>query len=561
MLALDSKEFRIEFLARRRDVVTALGLGAVLPLVCKTRILAKGAAGNSPLAPSAELLAQVAQYAKSLYPTERPARSTTPPNESRFIVNAQRKKQVILGLGCEIQCDGIRSANQGLDDLAIGVPHDLIPSERVRLYREMLAGFRYCRLAGGLYLRGMDRQQKYLRPRWPEQFAELREMFSAARIEGGSFEYWSPLPYWKANRRYMGDASKPWVWDDPENVLRCFGPHFASDEEYRGDTARFLRDFAEACKQDLTTLRTAGIPISFWGLQNEPFTNAPYSSCAYTNESYARTFEAVAPIIRQFDPKITIIADTGVSWDFSYVRSVLNDPSKAHLVDALAIHLMGVNSNAIRPPVEPSGKSRFNNEFEYLENPATAARCLNTVQNVMNWFQLADAPTWFWLHALKPLQNTEASGYSLGFWRPLSEAAPEKGAHYPALKPGHWIWNKYNWNAVGSFVRHLPWNSISVHVDEVDSSDDDLRIMAFTRPDGKLTVVVSNRSFASHTFRVSTADTFRVSTARSNKTFRGFRYTPEEAGENCRGIIVGELAGPDIAPLVPDLAWEFWEEQ
>ena len=477
------------------------------------------------------------------YPLDRPARAEPASAESHYRVHPEQHKQVIQGLGFEIMADSIGSANTGLPEEPIGVPHDLLPEERTRLYDEMLKGFRYCRLAGGLFWRGLDAEQKQLRPRWPEQLSELCEMIAAAGIEGVSFEYWSPPPYWKANGAYIGNF-------DPNNRLRCFGKDFANDPVYHGEVDRFLSDFAAACRLDLVTLRAAGIPIVMWNMQAEPFTDGTYPTCPYEPADYARAFKVVAPIVRAFDPVIRIIADTSLSWDFPYIRPVLNDIGGASFVDALVIHLIGYDSKFIRPPQEPSAKPRFNNEFEYLHGPTTPARCLNTVQSIMNWFQLADAPTWFWLHALKPYTNEEASGYSLGYWRPSNDANP---THYPpGLEPGHWIWNKYNWYAVGSFVRHMPWDCLSVAVTEVDRSDDDLRICAFKRPSGKLSIVVSNRSFVPHTFSIDTG--------LENRTFRGYRYTPESAGERCQGVWVGELEGRCITPELPDMAWEFWEE-
>jgi O-glycosyl hydrolase len=314
---------------------------------------------------------------------------------------------------------------------------------------------------------------------------------------------------------------------------------------------RFLSDFAAACRADLETLKAAGIPVVFWNLQNEPMANTTYSTCIYSPANYARTFLAVASVIRAYDPHIRILADTGPSWDFPYVRPVLDNPSTAALVDDLVIHHIGSNANVVHPPNERSGKPRFQNEYEYqpYQGPATPDKCLNTVDHIMNWFQVAQAPTWFWIHALKPYTNEEASGYSLGFWRPsASSGAPG----YPAgLMPGHWTWNPYNWNAVGSFVRHLPWDSRSVAVDE-SAPDDDLRVLAFLRPDGKLTVVVSNRCSAPHTCHLRTGV--------AGATFKGFRYTPDEAGEDCGGLAAGERSGPSISTTLPDLSWEFWEQ-
>ncbi|MCX6934216.1 MAG: hypothetical protein NTZ29_16280, partial [Verrucomicrobia bacterium] len=161
--------------------------------------------------------------------------------ESSFRLHPERPLQVVTGIGFEIQSDSIGSGNRGLPDNRIAVPHDLVPAERARLADEMLRGFRYCRLAGGLYWRGLDPEQKFLQPRWPEQLEELRELLRRSKVEGVCFEYWSPAPFWKGSRSYLGAKRQ-----DPLNRLRCFAPGFADDPEYRGDTDRFLADFAQA---------------------------------------------------------------------------------------------------------------------------------------------------------------------------------------------------------------------------------------------------------------------------------------------------------------------------
>lgn len=481
------------------------------------------------------------------YPVHRPPRQVPPAPEGNYVVHPDQPLQVIKGFGFEIQSDSIASGNKGLPDDTTSVPHDLVPTERTRFYNEMLKGFRYVRLAGGLYWRGLDADKKQLQPRWPEQLAELHDMIQTAGIEGASFEYWSPAPYWKANRSLAG-----WQGKGTENVLRCFGKDFKNDPDYHGDKDRFLADFAQAVGKDLQTLKDAGIPVSLFGLQNEPFANTPYSSCIYSGAGYVKTFLAVAPVVRKFDPNIAIIADTSGSWKFSYIRPVVDDPKTSSLVDDLVIHHVGCNSNDDMPAPEPSGKPRFENEYEYLDGPASPDRCLNTAQDIMNWFQLGGAPTWFWIHALKPIGNSEASGYSLGFWRPQHEEKPVTDPKFADLQPGHWTWNNYNWFAVGSFVRHMPWNCQTVAVTE-EVRDNDLRILAFKKPDGKLTVVLSNRSGSPHVFHVTTG--------LQNAAFKGFRYTPTDAGDNCQGVPLDALTGGVISPQVPDRTWEFWEQQ
>ncbi len=99
----------------------------------------------------------------------------------------------------------------------------------------------------------------------------------------------------------------------------------------------------------------------------------------------------------------------------------------------------------------------------------------------------------------------------------------------------------------------MPWNCQAVAVDE-DVRDPDLRILAFKKPDGKLTIVLSNRSFKPHTFHLATG--------LDGATFKGFRYTPKDAGDDCKGVeIATPLTGGTISPTLQDMTWEFWEQQ
>jgi hypothetical protein len=485
------------------------------------------------------------------YPPQRPARGTPAAAQACYFIEPGNLKQTIRGFGFEIQADSIASGNSGLPEAFTSVPHDLTASERERFAGEMLKGFRYCRLAGGLYWRGTDPEGKFLQGRWPEQVPELAHMIRTAGIEGVSLEYWSPAPYWKANNAYVGG-------DHATNRLRCFGPDFKNDPVYKGDTARFLKDFGGALVHDITHLRQHGIRVVKWGLQNEPRDNMgrpDYSRCGYTREQYVQAFLATAPAIRAHDPEIEIIAD---SWHLRYIAPVMADPVSRKLVDSLVLHHVGCDANLVAKEVARAraefghDKPLYQNEYEYLWGGTTPARCMNTVLHIMNWFQLGEAPAWYWIHALKPITNSEASGYSLGFWRPANDTNPADHPKFPGLKPGHWTWNKYNWHAVGGFVKRMPWDCRGVSVKETHH-DPDLRILAFRKPNGKLTVVLANRSFTSHTFKVATG--------LENATFEGYRFTPENAGENFTGIPIGIKQGGVITPEVGDMTWEFWEQR
>ena len=123
-----------------------------------------------------------------------------------------------------------------------------------------------------------------------------------------------------------------------------------------------------------------------------------------------------------------------------------------------------------------------------------------------------------------------------------------------AIEPGHWIFNPYNWNAVGSFTKRMPWNSVALSIAE-GKFDDKARLFAFKRPNGKMTVVVANRSpRGERPFAIATG-------LPTDTAWKGFRYTPEEAGPDTRGVPIGAATGAKLTPTLPPLSWEFWEQQ
>lgn len=446
--------------------------------------------------------------------------------EGSYVVQLGKPAQVIWGLGFEIQSDSIGSGNDGLPEKPVAVPHDLVPAERTRFYHEMLAGFRYCRLALGLYLRGTDAEGKHLQERYPNQMRDLVEMQRESGIEGFQPEYWSPLPYWKSTGSYTGK----------DGTLKSFEPEF-------------LGRMGDAMVGDVQYLREHGLKVVQWGLQNEPEVgHGKYSTCFYKPEEYLKAFKIVAPKIRAAFPEIKIHA---TSWDGQggkYGTLVAADPEARQFVDLWTWHRIGMPSdNPIAQAAtfnkDAHGKPVFNNEFEYLSGAASDDRFVNTAQSIMNWMVFENAPTFTWLHALKPTYNAEASGYSLGFWRPEDDADRK---HYPGLKPGHWVTNLQNFNALAGFLKHMPWDSRRIEVRE-DRVRFNNRIMAYQTPAGKRVVVLSNRQLKPFTFHVTTG---------LDAAFKGFRYTPRECG-----IDAGRKSGKMLEVMIPARSVEFWVEQ
>ena len=437
----------------------------------------------------------------------------------------QPRRQTIWGLGFEIQSDSIGSGNNGLPDLVSGVPYDLTDSERVRFCEQLLKagradrGFRYCRLAMGLYYRGLDETRKFMRGRYPGQTQQLADMLRAGGVEGLNVEYWSPAPGWKSGDSYIG------------GTLKSFAP---ADLAAMGD----------AMVADLDHLSSFGIHIAQWGLQNEPRFSTPYSSCVYTPAQYVQAFKAVAGKVRARYPGMHIHADSLDGWGGDIGAALLADPAAMDLIDAWSYHRIGYNSdyqidNDFRRLA--AGKIVYNNEFEYLDNQTSDWRTINTAQSIMNWMTFQESPTWYWLHALKPTTNAESPGYSLGFWRPPHD---DDFSHFPDIHKGHWDVNKQNWHGVAGFVRYLPWDSVRYHVDESTVLRDQ-RIMAWKTPAGKPVFAITNRS-ATEPF------TYTVDT-QTAAAFHGQRFTPAEYDR-----ALGTKTGPALTITVPPLSVEFW---
>ncbi|MGV9269620.1 hypothetical protein ACWDRR_33770 [Kitasatospora sp. NPDC003701] len=477
------------------------------------------------------------------------------------------KKQTILGLGFEIQSDSINSGNAGTSNLVSAVPYDLTPSERARFYSQMLKGgrsdrgFRYCRLALGLYHRGLTPDRKRFIDRYPGQTDLLAEMVREAGIEGLGVEYWSPAPGWKSNN-LLGNPN----YGNPTLASRL-----ASFEP------AFLSQLGDAMVADLNYLtgppENPRLRISWWGLQNEPYLDASYGGCVYSGNEYLQAFNAIAPKIKAAYPDVKIHATSHEGWEQQWGQALRGSTDALNHIDAWTYHRIGhdsndqITTNYIPDPAvvgTAAVKPVFNNEFEYQSSQVTAnagENTLNTAQSIMNWMTFQNSPTWWWLHALKPTTNAESKGYSLGFWRPPHDTdfGPN---HFPDLPVGHWTWNPRNWNAVAGFVKFMPWDSVRYHVDEPHPSDGVLnplqnarfnpnqRIMAWKTPGGKPVIAITNRSATPYTYTIDTG---------TSATFRGYRYGPttnQQGITNTNGTY--GKSGPTLELTVPPMSIEFW---
>ncbi len=454
-----------------------------------------------------------------------------------YRIHNDQPQQVIKGLGFEIQSDSIGSGNVGMPEEVVAVPHDLTPAEKDRFYKEMLHGFRYSRLAMGLYLRGNDAEQKHIVERYAGQMDDLRAMQNISGMEGFDVEYWSPAPYWKQDMTYYG------------GTIRATDP-------------AFLNSFSDAMVDDLRYLQQHGLHIAQWGLQNEPVVGHPkrqedtrnsldanqsYATCFYTPEAYAAVLKVAVPKVRAVLPDVHIHAP---SWDGpagQFAAEIRKDPQLLKNIDGWTWHQIGHNANdqidlRSKYMQGADGKPVYQNEFEYQPWDAKkiASPFMNTGQALMNWMVFENSPTWFWLHALKPVTNLEAAGYALGYWRPAGDL---KANLRPGLAAGHWDFNPQNWNALAGFLRYLPWDSTRLAVEE-SKVEYDQRILVWRSKEGKLGIALSNRGTEAFTFHL---------TGVKAKALIGHRYTIAALD-----IGLGNKSGHAIDITVPPESFEFW---
>ncbi|MEO6924261.1 MAG: hypothetical protein ABI142_10580, partial [Bryocella sp.] len=270
----------------------------------------------------------------------------------------------------------------------------------------------------------------------------------------------------------------------------------------------------------------------------------------YSPKDYAETLKFTAPKLHALMPELQIHVN---SWDGpsgKYAAEIRKDPALLQQVDAWTWHQVGENANKQIDQRElymrgAGNKPVYSNEFEY--QPADLKKIespfMNTGQSLMNWMVFENSPTWFWLHALKPVTNLEATGYALGFWRPYGEL---KQNLRPNLKAGHWEFNPQNWNALAGFLKYLAWDSTRLTVDE-GIVQHDQRILVWKSPQGRLGIALSNRGKEPYTFRIH---------APGRVSVQGHRYTIASLD-----VALGSKKGEELVVVVPPQSFEFWMER
>eukprot|EP00037_Helgoeca_nana_P007443 m.67860 g.67860 ORF g.67860 m.67860 type:complete len:611 (+) comp18257_c0_seq1:15-1847(+) len=495
------------------------------------------------------------------------------------------RRQVFEGVQVELMSDSIGSDNTGMpgdgtlvpDDsnTTIGCPHDLTSTERVRFATEVLRGVRTIRLALGLYLRGVSANGKNIVGRWPSQMTELKQLQELSEIEGWAPEYWSPPPSWKDSNSYYS------------GTLSSFN-------------ASFLEEFSDAVLGDVSYLRSAGLNIKWWGLQNEPnsagdnitcleqpadtsmrvesadvrsLLEAPeskgnsYAMCHYKQCDYYHAFVACAKKIRALDSSIRIHANSETGQRGG--APIANDPATLPLVDAWTHHTVNCGSDMTfgnQTAKWNYGKFDFTNEMEYQPGNPLAGTPRGTVAIVntfLNTLTFKNSPTGvMMLHAIKPTTNAESLGYGWTWWR--STGTPSVPA-FPNLAENHFTYNWWNWNSVAPFIKTVPWNSMRLNVME-DTQRVYQRVVAFSTPasgsggplhpdtvPNKLIVVLTNEGAVNFTTTVQVTDGL-------SRRWAGYSYTGSVDGSGFNVSIGLEQSATFNTTLEP-FTVQWWYEQ
>ena len=293
-----------------------------------------------------------------------------------------------------------------------------------------------------------------------------------------------------------------------------------------------------------------------FSLQNEPAITSvygDYSHCYYTPQAYYETCKVVLPKLKEAFPDLFVHATSWEGQNASESKMIKADKDLFQYVDGWSYHRVGYNSN---DPLDSAdylnagteGLPVICTEFEYQPWDFSGQddyRFVNTAQMIMNWMTFENSPTFYWLHALKPLGNEESLGYSLGFWRKPGDTGEYEVCDH--VEEGHWDYNYQNWNAIRGFLKYMPWDSVRYTVKE-DEVRKDQRIMAWKSPEGRLAFALTNRS---------SEFCFKVDTGLEDTVFHGYRLTADCEEE----IDLGTKTGGEISTVLDPYTIEFWVQE
>ena len=199
-----------------------------------------------------------------------------------------------------------------------------------------------------------------------------------AGVEGLSFEYWSPTPFWKANRQYTKEGKDP----NREHRLRCLRAKTSPTTPTTTATSTASSTTSPPpIVHDIKTLEDAGLPVLKFGpperalgRQHQLLLVQVYTVAALRHAPSRSSPRAV----REHNPDIHDHRLTPPGARRKYIAPVMKDPRYAELRRSRwsSTHI-GDDSNR-RAQQRCSAMTRriieqelplFQNEYEYLQGP------------------------------------------------------------------------------------------------------------------------------------------------------------------------------------------------
>lgn len=455
-----------------------------------------------------------------------------------FAVDRQTAGQTYMGGYIEIQPD---SFNGGSSTPAIdgatdtwGFPQSLTPSEQVRLRQNLFpgggVGLKYIRFPLGFAYRGgrvIDDATgliKQIGERYAGQNAAIASLLANVVAEGGGLmpEYWSPAPYWKTTGKYGG--GELWAGGGYSRTTKLQSIRTSDVTQFNAQVAAFT----DAIINDLEYLHQNVAPVRGFGLQNEPVFDfvQNYGTCGYDSATMVAVLKSLIPKIRNsailstysgqpntvllhhnswegFDPASEgglIVSDATV---LSTGKTALQEmwAGSRHDIENISAdaEYLRVNAGTWRGY---AAKPNFINEFEYFTpgDHTDQWRCANSMLKMVYELRYLQAPVVMpIIHVAKQLGQSSSEsntiGYALAKVRlpaPYGEDPSTPGDSDPAINYGEFGFVAPNYNAWRFIADNVPHGSVRRTISGTAPSN--IGITALTKPDGKLVLLLANRT-------------------------------------------------------------------
>lgn len=510
-----------------------------------------------------------------------------------YDIDTSTAAQTFMGGYIEIQPDSFSGgsttpATDGSTALW-GFPYSLTPSEQNRLRDTIFpgdgTGLRFVRFPMGFAYRGarnIDGTSGLARnvgERFTGQNAALANMISNVVAGGGGLapEYWSPAPHWKTTSTF-GNGTL-WAGAAYSRATTLDSIRVSDPTQYAAQIAAFT----DAVIDDMEYVQANVGPIRMFGLQNEPTLAIAqnYGTCGYTGQLLIDVHKVLIPKIRGSSALSTYGGQpndillhyqswTGFLTDAGGVGSaivsdatVLSTGKTAfqelwaasyHRIEDISADADYLRTNAATWKATAPAKAHFINEFEYFTpgDHTPEWRFANTVLQMVHALSELNAPVVMpIIHVSKQVGQDSSSsntdGYALTRVRlpsPFSQDPSTPGDPDPTLAFQHFDFVDENWNAAQAVLANVPVGSVRRPISKPTTAG--VNGVTFTRPDGKLSILLVNRTASDATLRFD---------LKASRTLSGKRYRHDDPGSN-----LAVATGRFRTFVVPAYSSEAWVE-